>query len=38
MESKRGRIYREPSNEVENLEDVEPMETDELVDGEASVE
>ena len=38
VESKRGKLYREPSNEAENLEDEEPIEMDEIVDGDADVE
>ena len=38
VESKRGKLYREPSNEAENLEDEGPMEMDEIVDGDADVE
>ena len=38
VESKCGKLYREPSNEAENLEDEEPMEMDEIVDGDADVE
>ena len=37
VESKRGKLYREPSNEAENLEDEEPIEMDEIVDGDADV-
>jgi len=37
MESKCGKLYREPSNKAENLEDEDPMEIDELIDGDADV-
>jgi len=38
VESKRGKLYREPSNEAENLAEEDPLEMDELVDDDADVE
>ena len=38
VESERGKLYREPSKEAENLEDKGPMEMDEIFDGNADVE
>jgi len=38
VESKCGKLYCEPSNKADNLEDEGPMEMDGIVDGDADVE